>query len=507
MTLAMSPVNASVAPSTAELTLELARAGARLIGDASVRVRDVRQDSRRIAPGDLFAARPGAAAQGASFARDAVARGAVAVLCERGAPLPDVGVPLIEVRDVRLAIALAAEAVHGFPSRTIDVVGITGTNGKTTTSFLAVHALSGAGARAARLGTLGFAFEHDVVDSPLTTPEADEISRYAARVRDAGGTHLVMEASSHALAQGRVEALRFAAAVFTNLTQDHLDFHGTMDDYAAAKLRLFTELSPELSVVNVDDPFGASIAARAPGRVIRVSKRELGGDVFPRGVRIDARGIAAEVVCADREVLLESRLVGEHNLDNLLATLALVHGLGLDVARAAAALASAPMVPGRLERTDAEGDDIVVLVDYAHTPDALERALSAARRLTAGELICVFGCGGDRDPLKRPKMGDAVGRLASRSLVTNDNPRSEDPRAIADAILPGLRAHGAKFEVELDRALAIERAILAAEPGDVVLIAGKGHEPYQILGSVRRSFDDRDESRRALALRRKGRAE
>jgi len=502
MTLAMASSTVPAGISLGELARELGRAGARLSSGAGGRVTDVRQDSRKVGPGDLFAARAGSKSDGTAFVADAVARGAAAVMIESGTPHPDVSVPVIEVTDIRLAISLAAEAVHGFPSRALGVVGITGTNGKTTSSFLTQHAIIAAGGRAARLGTLGFAFEDDVVDSPLTTPEADQVSRYLARVRDHGGTHFVMEASSHALVQCRVEALRFAVAVFTNLTQDHLDFHGDMQSYAAAKLRLFTELSPGASVVNVDDPFGATVADQAQGRVLRVSKTR--GDVFPEGATLDARGIRARIRLPSGTVELESRLVGQHNLDNLLTALASVEALGLDAARAAEGMRDAPMVPGRLERCDAPEDDIVVLVDYAHTPDALERALVASRTLTEGSVVCVFGCGGDRDPLKRPKMGDAVGRLATRAIVTNDNPRSEDPRAIADAIVPGLAPHGIAFDVELDRALAIEQAVLDAEPGDVVLIAGKGHEPYQLIGAERRDFDDRIEARRSLALRRKG---
>ncbi|MBK9000080.1 MAG: UDP-N-acetylmuramoyl-L-alanyl-D-glutamate--2,6-diaminopimelate ligase [Myxococcales bacterium] len=487
-----------------ELARELAGQAARVVGDDRVRILDVRQDSRRIAPGDLFAARPGGRADGTSFVADAVARGARAVMVQRGGALPDVAVPILEVADVRRAVAFAAEAVHHHPSRAVGVVGITGTNGKTTTSYLTQSALSAAGARAGRLGTLGFAFESDVIDSPLTTPEADEVTRYVARVRDRGGSHLVMEASSHALSLCRVEALELAAAVFTNLTQDHLDFHGSMQAYAAAKLRLFTELSPRVSVVNVDDPFGVSVAASAQGRVLRVSKGIGAADVCPVEVVSDARGIRGRIRLPSGEVEVESRLVGTHNLDNLLAALAVVEGLGLDAARAARGLADAPAVPGRLERCDTPDDDVLVLVDYAHTPDALERVLETCRTLTRGELICVFGCGGDRDREKRPKMGDAVGRLASRAIVTNDNPRSEEPGAIAAAIVPGLAPHGIPFEVELDRARAIERAVLSASAGDVVLIAGKGHEPYQIVGSERRDFDDRAEARRALALRRGG---
>ncbi|MFO0567522.1 MAG: UDP-N-acetylmuramoyl-L-alanyl-D-glutamate--2,6-diaminopimelate ligase [Polyangiaceae bacterium] len=490
-----------------ELVSELGRVDARVVGDGNVRVTDVRQDSRRVEKGDLFAARAGSRSDGAAFAEAAVRAGARALLVEEGTELPSLGVPAVRVDDVRLAIALAAEAVHRHPSHDLRVIGITGTNGKTTSSFLTQAAIAAAGGRVGRLGTLGFAFESTLVDSPLTTPEADQVTRYLAKVRDLGGSHFVMEASSHALSLCRVEALRFAVAVFTNLTQDHLDFHGTMQAYADAKLRLFTELLPGVSVLNVDDPFGDVIRGKLSRPCLSVSKRRPDADVVARDVRLDARGIRATVQLPSGTVALESRLVGEHNLDNLLSALAVVEALGLDAARAAQGLVDGPAVPGRLERCDAPEDDVLVLVDYAHTPDALARALATCRTLSTGELVCVFGCGGDRDPDKRPKMGDAVGRLASRAIVTNDNPRSESPEAIADAILPGLRPHGIPFEVELDRAAAIERAVLGARPGDVVLVAGKGHEPYQLVGALRRDFDDRVEAKKALALRRqRGRA-
>jgi UDP-N-acetylmuramoyl-L-alanyl-D-glutamate--2,6-diaminopimelate ligase len=496
----MTAVEKQRAPITlAELKTELARVNARVHGDANVRVSDVRHDSRKIQRGDLFVARTGGSVDGTGFAHAAVAAGASAILIARGSSLPDVKVPVIEVDDVRLALALAAEAVQGFPSRSVEVVGITGTNGKTTTSFLLSHAISIAGGRCARLGTLGYAFGDDVVDSSLTTPEADEVSRYLSRARDAGATHMAMEASSHALTQARVEALRFRAAVFTNLTQDHLDYHATMEAYAAAKLRLFTELAPSVGIVNVDDAMGRRIADTAPCPIVRVSK-QAGADVFPLDARSSAQGISGKIQLSSGVVELESRLVGEHNLDNLLASLAVVDALGLDTARAANGMAQAPMVPGRLERCDEPADDLVVLVDYAHTPDALERALLACRPLARGHVVCVFGCGGDRDPDKRPRMGDAVGRLATRAIVTNDNPRSEDPRAIAEAIESGLSPHGIPYSVELDRAFAIEQAITGAQKGDVILIAGKGHEPYQILGATRRAFDDREEARKALGI-------
>jgi len=483
------------------LVKHLTPVAARLIGKTKSCTTGLHQDSRLIRPGDVFAARAGAVKNGLLYLDDAIRRGAVALLVERGAPVSDCPVPIIEVKDIRLAIALAAEAVYDFPSRSIRAIGITGTNGKTTTAWLLAHAIRGAGGRAARLGTLGYEFENDRIDSALTTPQADEIARYAARVRDRGGTHLVMEVSSHALLQRRVDAVTFAVAAFTNLTQDHLDYHGNMQAYRAAKLRLFTDLLPKTAVVSVDDVFGREIAAKCLAPVLTVS-REREASVHPLEVCLDARGIRARIAVPSGNVSIESRLLGEHNLDNLLMALAIVFALGLDVTKAAAALERVTAVPGRLERCDMPVDDIVVLVDYAHTPDALSRVLRAVRGLADGEIVCVFGCGGDRDADKRQKMGDAVGLAADRAIVTNDNPRSERPEAIAEAIELGLRSHDIPYDVELDRACAIERAVSSAKSGDLVLIAGKGHEPHQIIGSELLRFDDRVEARRALARRR-----
>jgi UDP-N-acetylmuramoyl-L-alanyl-D-glutamate--2,6-diaminopimelate ligase len=445
------------------------------------------------------------------------------------------------VDDVRVAVGLAAEAVHGHPTERLSVIGITGTNGKTTTAWLVQHALESAGAATARLGTLGYSFRADTVDESLTTPEADEVSRYAARAVERGASHLVMEVSSHALAQARVDAVTFAVAAFTNLTQDHLDYHRSMEDYAGAKARLFRDLRPRASVIHVGDAFGVTLATESKGTVLTVG-RGAGCDVRAENVELDANGIRALIHLPSCDVPLESRLVGAHNLDNLLVTLGIVEALGLDVRSAAQGLSSAPPVPGRLERCDSPSDDVTVLVDYAHTPDALTRVLAAVRglrgggqprpaggdvrasagsggdvepprktggveppRKLTGKVHCVFGCGGERDPGKRPKMGAAVGAGADRATVTNDNPRSEDPRLIADAIEVGLRSSGIEYDVELDRALAIERAVLGAAAGDVILLAGKGHEPYQIVGSEKRVFDDREEARRALHERRRAR--
>ena len=480
------------------------REGVPLTG-GDVMVTDVKQDSRRVAPGDLFVARAGGKRDGASFVLDAVARGAVAVLADAGAPLPQVSVPVLRVDDARRALGVLAEAVHGKPSSQLSVVGITGTNGKTTTAWLAEQVLSRAGGAAARLGTLGYSFQGDVVDESLTTPEADDVSRFARRALDRGARQFVMEVSSIALVQSRVDAIAFEVAAFTNFTQDHLDFHGSMDAYGEAKARLFTELSPANSVLFVDDPFGRELSRRASGNVITVGRAE-GAQIRAEDARGDARGIAARVTTPSGPLNVESRLLGAHNLENILVTLGIVHALGLDLGRAAEALRTASAAPGRLERCDEPGDDVVVLVDYAHTPDALSRGLEAVRAValgTGGKVHCVFGCGGDRDPGKRPRMGAAVGASADRATLTSDNPRTEDPAKIAAAVEAGLRESGVAYDVVLDRHAAIEHAVLSAAPGDLVLLAGKGHEPYQIVGTEYRPFDDRVEAAAALAKRRK----
>jgi UDP-N-acetylmuramoyl-L-alanyl-D-glutamate--2,6-diaminopimelate ligase len=498
-------------PAQAELSLldvglALAPFAPRLEGDGSVRVSGLHQDSRRVEPGDLFVARAGERSQGLDFVPQALARGAAALLVEHGTDAKVFGLPVLEVRDVRAALAHAAERIYGSPSKKLAVVGITGTNGKTTTAILLEHALRELGARPACLGTLGFSFETERTEGSLTTPEADDISRSLASVAGAGGTHFVMEVSSHALSLARVDALHFRVAAFTNLTQDHLDFYASLADYGAAKARLFTELRPEASVVAIDGDFGVWLAERARGRVTTTG-RSPDAALRPRASTIDALGIRAEVSTPEGGVELDSRLTGEHNLENLLTALGVLLELGYEPAAAARALGSAPPAPGRLERCDDDSDDVRVFVDYAHTPDALARALGAVRRITRGRVVCVIGCGGDRDPGTRPKMGAAVAVGADLAILTSDNPRSEQPAAIAREVAAGLEEGPARYELELDRARAIERAVLEAAPGDSVLIAGKGHEPYQIIGSERRPFDDRVEARRALALRRaKGRS-
>jgi UDP-N-acetylmuramoyl-L-alanyl-D-glutamate--2,6-diaminopimelate ligase len=485
---------------------------AEIAGDASVRVRGVRHDSRAVEPGDLFVARRGEKVDGARFVHDAVARGAVAVMAARGTLDPaSAGVPVLLVDDPAVALGFAASAVYGHPSFSLEVVGITGTNGKTTTAHLVRAAVDGAlGATLCGvIGTVGHRFGDWSSPAEHTTPEADDIARAMTAMRARGATHVAMEVSSHALKLGRVRAVHVRVAALTNLTQDHLDFHGSMTAYAAAKARLFTEIGPGAAVLNVDDAFGRELASRVKTPLVRVSARTDAGaaaDIAPRELHLEASGTRATVRTPAGDVALASRLVGAYNLENLLLALGIAHALDLDLARAAAALSREPGAPGRFERCDGEGDDVTVLVDYAHTPDALARALDAVRGVVRGvgqgRVWCVFGCGGDRDPSKRGPMGEAVARRADVTVVTSDNPRTEDPEVIADAVIAGVRAAGVDPVVELDRRAAIDLAVRSASRGDAVLIAGKGHEDYQILGMVKHPFDDRIEARRALAARR-----
>jgi UDP-N-acetylmuramoyl-L-alanyl-D-glutamate--2,6-diaminopimelate ligase len=471
--------------------------------DAEVRVTGLCQDSRKVAAGDLFAARAGTKTDGWSFVGNALARGAVAVLAEAGSPREQPAVPVLYVADVRPALARASALIYGDPTATLEVVGITGTNGKTTVSYLVRAAIGASSKRAGLLGTVGYGFEGWEIEAPNTTPEADDIARIASEMLSRGATHLVMEVSSHALAQARVDAVRFRVAAFTNLTQDHLDFHGDMQAYGLAKARLFLEHRPSVSVINVDDPFGADLAKKVTSKLIRVSS-SIGADaeVAPVSITPHPKRTVARVRTPAGEAVLDSGLLGAHNLSNLLLALGISVALGLDLSNAARGLSEDAGAPGRLERCEGPDDDLLVFVDYAHTPDALDRVLSALKPIAStGRLVCVFGCGGDRDPKKRGPMGAAVAKWADVAVVTTDNPRTEDAASIVRAIMPGLAGASCEVRVELDRRKAIEEAIGSARAGDVVLIAGKGHETYQIVGTTKRHFDDREEARRALSAR------
>lgn len=503
-----------------------------LHGDGEVRVRGVHHDSRRVGPGDLFVARRGQTSDGTAFVPRALQQGAVAILAATGAVDPaSLPVPSVLVDDVTRGLAYAAAAVYGHPSFSLEVVGITGTNGKTTTAHLVRAAVDGAlgTTTCAVLGTVGHWFGAERIPAEHTTPEADEIARVMACFRRAGAGYVAMEASSIALEAGRVAAVRFRVAAFTNFTQDHLDYHHTMEAYGAAKARLFRECGPGAAVINVADPFGARLAADVRAPLVRVSPvvatppvtgqgtGAAGAHLAPVRANVSARGIDATLRTPFGELDLQSPLLGAHNLENLMVALGVVHALGLDLERAAAALATVGGAPGRLERCDGAGDDVVVVVDYAHTPDALAKVLLALRRVAPARVICVFGCGGDRDAGKRGPMGEAAATGADVVVITSDNPRTEDPAVIAGAAEVGVARHKASrspdeltrgasgYTMELDRGSAIALAIAAAAPRDVVLVAGKGHEDYQVVGTEKRPFDDRAECRRALAERRAGR--
>jgi UDP-N-acetylmuramoyl-L-alanyl-D-glutamate--2,6-diaminopimelate ligase len=482
-------------------------------------VRGLALDSRRISPGEAFFALPGVHADGARFAADAVAAGACAVF--GGAGLESIAGTVVEVAEPRLALAQAAVRFHGHPSRELGVVAVTGTNGKTTTTWLVEAMFTAWGRRAGLIGTTGVRVAGEISPSPFTTPEAPDLQGLLAHMRAAGVTHVALEASSHALVQRRTWGLACDACVFTNLTQDHLDYHGTMDAYLDAKLMLFDGRNggrekPCVAVVNADDPSAARVAEAAAeggmrpvffGSPAAVGERD-GVTISRVEPRPDGLALAlverAAANVTERPCTLP--MLGRYNAWNAAGALAAARALGVDGGNAVRALERFPGVPGRLERVDA-GQPFAVAVDYAHTPDALERALAACREHTTGRVLLVFGCGGDRDRAKRPLMGAAAARGADRAWVTNDNPRSEDPAAIAAAIVGGVpRDASARFAVELDRRAAIAAALAEAKPGDLVLVAGKGHETTQTTAGVVVPFDDREVARGLLRTSRAGAA-
>jgi len=456
-----------------------------VVNPAAADVRELAYDARRVEPGALFFCIRGSQADGHEFAPEAVANGAAALVVERPLALP---VPQLLVADARAAMPRAAVAFYGDPTAELTVAGVTGTNGKTTTAFLLFAVLAAAGRRPGLLGTIESRVGGERRAVQRTTPEAIDLQRTFREMLDAGDRSCAIEASSHASALGRLEGTRFAALVFTNLSQDHLDFHGTMEDYFASKRQLFGT-SP--AAVNVTGPWGRRLAAelRADGGPLLTFGFADDADVRPDALELTLSGARFRADGLD----VTTGLRGRFNVENVLGTIAAARLLGLEGAAVARGIASLRGVPGRFEAVD-EGQPFTVIVDYAHTPEALENVLRSARELVAGRLVCVFGCGGDRDRGKRPLMGQAAVALADHVIVTSDNPRSEDPLAIIDEILAG--APGA--DVEPDRAAAIERAIELAADGDVVLIAGKGHEQGQELADRKIPFDDREVAREAL---------
>ncbi len=460
-------------------------------GAGAIEIGQLAYDNRRVTPGTLFFCVPGFTRDGHDFAPDAIARGAAALVVER--PL-GLGVPEVQVASVRAAMAQAAAALYRDPTAELEVVGITGTNGKTTSAFLVRALLEADGRPTGLLGTVTSIVGGQERAVERTTPEAIDLQRTFREMLDAGDRACAIEASSHALELHRVDAVHFAAGLFTNLTQDHLDFHPTMEDYFLAKRRLFVERDTRHAVVNIDDPYGARLAAElGPDTITFAIERE--GTYRAHDIDTGLTGSRFRVSGPDGELELRSPLSGRFNVSNVLGALAVARTLGVPARTCAEAIATAGQVPGRFQIVD-EGQDFAVLVDYAHTPDSLENVLQAARALTDRRVHVVFGCGGDRDRGKRPLMGEIARRLADRVIVTSDNPRSEDPEAIIEEILAG---SGRDVEHDADRRAAIGVAIAGAEAGDVVVIAGKGHEQGQEFAGGRKiPFDDVTVAREAL---------
>jgi len=479
----------------------LARAvPAAVVRGGEAEIHGITCDSRRVTPGALFVAIPGLAQDGRTYIDDALRRGAAAVVCQDTPPVLDC--PVVQVNDARAALAAMARSFFAAPDESLTTVGITGTNGKTTTALLLAAAMDAAGLDTGVVGTLGTGGGGTFTPGSHTTPEAPELYAALDAMRTAGKKAAVLEVSSHALALKRVQGMQFDVAVFTNLTRDHLDFHHNMQDYFAAKALLFQGLPPHAAMaVNLDDPFGTRLISPARTRVVTYGHTPR-ADVVLLDTVSTAAGLRIRMRLPGGEVVIESALLGRTNVANIMAAMAAACALNLDIHAAAAGIGSVKSIPGRAERID-EGQDFLVLVDYAHTDDALMQILGAARELTDQRLMVVFGCGGDRDKSKRSLMGAAAGRLADVAYLTSDNPRSEDPLAILAQVEAGYRQQPGSCEpiLEPDRAAAITAAIKAARPGDVLVIAGKGHESEQILAHGRIHFDDRDIARKALRHR------
>jgi len=499
---------------------------ARTTGEPALEIAEVRDDSRAVQPGDLFVAVPGNAVDGRRFVADAVARGAAALVVEHAGEPPDFAGTIVSVPNARRALAQMA-ANRFATADTPSLIAVTGTNGKTTTTHLLEAMLAADGIRAGLVGTIGYRLAGAWSrEAPLTTPGALALHGLFADMRAAGATDVVLEASSIALDQARLDGCRFRVAGLTNLTQDHLDYHGSMGRYLDAKAILFERLLDEragVAVLPIDLPEGQAMRARvAPGRTVltvAATAGTMGADIAVESVSMSMSGTRAVLATPVGRLSLTSPLVGEYNLANIVLAVGMGVGRGLSPHAIVAGLARVAGVAGRLERVD-NARGVLCLVDYAHTPDALERSIAAVRPLVApgGRLFTVFGCGGDRDRGKRPLMGAAAARGSDLAIVTSDNPRTERPDDIISMIVDGVRAVPGVREVEerelaladtrggfhvvADRRLAIQRALGAARAGDVVLIAGKGHEDYQIVGTTRTHFDDREEARAALVVQR-----
>lgn len=452
-----------------------------------VLVTGITQDSRQVKPGDLFCARAGGTHKGSDFIPDALAKGASAVLIDSEEQYQGEGdVPVIAVDVLAKRLSDIAGVFYGKPSAQLRMIGVTGTNGKTSCSHFLAQALNRLGVRTAVIGTVGNGFPEALAGATHTTPDAVGLQALLAQFVEQGADAVVMEVSSHALDQHRVAGVKFEVCAFTNLSRDHLDYHGTMAEYGAAKAKLFTELKPQHAVISADDAFGQQLVEQLSGSVIGFGIER--GDVQAGNVSLQKTGINAQLATPWGEIALNTQVVGAFNVSNLLLTAGVLGTMDFKADQIEGELAALKPVPGRMQCLG-EGVQPLVIVDYAHTPDALEKALEATREHTAGKLLCVFGCGGDRDNGKRPEMGRIAAKLADLLYITSDNPRTEDPQQIIDMIVPGCTG-AAEHQINVDREQAIQAAVKAAGSNDVVLIAGKGHEDYQEIMGKRYPFDD-----------------
>jgi UDP-N-acetylmuramoyl-L-alanyl-D-glutamate--2,6-diaminopimelate ligase len=467
-------------------------------------VRRLTADSRQVAPKTLFVALRGVHTDGHRFLGEALDRGATVLVVEEfpvalQERVQQAGCTVVQVPNSRQAFGLLASAYYGYPGRHLRLIGITGTNGKTTTSYIIESILQAAGKAVGVIGTVSYRIGAATLPASHTTPDALELHHLLAQMVEANMAYAVMEVSSHALDQERVWGCRFEAAVFTNLSRDHYDYHGTAEAYFAAKARLFQDLPAVWHILNLDDAYGQRLLGMSRARLLTYG---LDGEATckPSAVQHGLDGIRFALSTTKGQLEITSPLVGRHNVYNLLAGIAVAIALDIDAGAITQGIAQLHRVPGRLERVDG-GQDFAVFVDYAHTPDALEQVLQLVRAETRGRLITVFGCGGDRDPGKRPLMGQVATRLSDYTIITSDNPRTEDPQRIIDEIISGVQS-AAHYVALPDRQEAIAHAIAMAQPLDTVVIAGKGHENYQILGQMRRHFDDCEVAQAALARRR-----
>ncbi len=475
--------------------------GERAAGDFSAQITGVAYDSRLVQPGDVFVAVAGFQADGHDFARDAVDGGAAALVVERKIEGVSPEVPQFVAPSGREALSRLGDAFYGHPSGELALIGVTGTNGKTTTAFLIDAILRSAGRRTGLMGTIHYRVGDEVFEEPRTTSEGPDLQRYLRRMADAGASHAVMEVSSHGLALDRLCGCEFQAAVFSNLTQDHLDFHGDMESYFQAKRKLFREFSPAYAIVNADDAYGRRIAAEARGQVWTYAL-DARADLGVENLSNSSAGMEFRMFTPAGGVRVETALIGRHNLSNILAASAACLSQGLTPEEVAAGVGSLKNIPGRFEKVDL-GQPFLVVVDYAHTEDALARVLEFARPVTERRILTLMGCGGDRDRKKRPLMAAAALRASDYVVMTSDNPRTEDPASILREVESGaalVPASDGRWRSILDRREAIRAIVAEAREGDAVIIAGKGHETYQILGAERTAFDDREEARAALRL-------